>query len=94
MPPCLARRTSSEVEWVATNSLETMVEVCLFLSVFLLPSHKILKVVAFLRQVGTTCKAAVSLVPTPRAPPSEKRSGERVKFLGLIPQNGGSPMRL
>lgn len=56
------------------------------LSVFLLPSHKILKVVAFLRQVGTTCKAAVSLVPTPRAPPSEKRSGEQSQILGLIPQ--------
>ena len=30
MPLCLARRTSSEEEWAATNRLETMVEVCLF----------------------------------------------------------------
>lgn len=34
MPLCLARHTSSEVEWAATNRLETMVEVCLFLSCF------------------------------------------------------------
>lgn len=67
--------------------------VSLFCLFFCCP-HKILKVVAFLSQVGTTCKAAVSLVPTLRAPPSEKRSVERVKFLGLIPQDGGSPMRL
>ena len=53
MPLCLARRTSSKEEWVATNRLEAMVEVCLSV-LFLCCPHTFYKVVAFVDLIVTT----------------------------------------